>query len=346
MRRRILALTAVMLLTLAGCVQEEPFRLARTPGSEPAPVASPGSLPAPSPPPEPPPDPAPAPAAPLPPLPPAPAGDEVRALITPTGVVVPVLGRRGDGFLVRTPCAGEAVVGGGTPLTGATVVLDPGHGGVETGAVGDNGLTEAAVNLAVTELTRDLLEAAGATVVLTRTADYRVALGPRGEIATRLQPRAFVSIHHNGDADGPTPRPGSETYFQIASPESRRLAGLVYEELVATFSRFEGVPWQADFDAGAKYRPNARGGDYYGILRRSAGVPAVLSEALFLSNPAEAALLARPDVQMAEAEGLARAVARFLTTADPGSGFVEPYPRTEPAGPGGGTQGCKDPPLE
>lgn len=343
MRRRILALTAVMLLALAGCVQEEPFRLARTPGSEPAPVPDPGSPPAPSPPPEPPPAPAPAP---LPPLPPAPVGDEVRALITPTGVVVPVLGRRGDGFLVRTPCAGEAVVGGGTPLTGATVVLDPGHGGVETGAVGDNGLTEAAVNLAVTELTRDLLEAAGATVVLTRTGDYRVALGPRGEIATRLQPRAFVSIHHNGDADGPSPRPGSETYFQIASPESRRLSGLVYEELVAAFSRFQGVPWQADFDAGAKYRPNARGGDYYGILRRSAGVPAVLSEALFLTNPAEAALLARPDVQMAEAEGLARAVARFLTTADPGSGFVEPYPRTEPAGPGGGTQGCEDPPLE
>ncbi|MDP8988265.1 MAG: N-acetylmuramoyl-L-alanine amidase, partial [Actinomycetota bacterium] len=286
------------------------------------------------------------PPAPLPPLPPAAPGDEVRALVTGTGVVVPVLARRGGALLVRTPCAREAVVAGGTPLFGATVVLDPGHGGVERGAVGVNGLTEAAVNLAVAELTRDLLEAAGATVVLTRTADYRVALGPRAEIATNLQPRAFVSIHHNAEADGPAPRPGTETYFQIASPESRRLAGILYEELVATFSRFEGVPWQADTDAGAKYRPNARGGDYYGILRRSAGVPAVLSEALFLSNPAEAALLARPEVQRAEAEAIARAVARFLTSDDPGSGFVEPYPRTERAGPGGGTQGCEDPPLE
>jgi N-acetylmuramoyl-L-alanine amidase len=345
MRRRILALTAVVLLALAGCSPPEASRLARSPASTPAPAPSRPPEPAPEPPPPAPPSPPPAPA-PLPPLPPAPPADEVRALVTPTGVVVPVLGRRGEGFLVRTPCAREAVVAGGTPLTGATVVLDPGHGGVETGAVGDNGLTEAAVNLAVTELTRDLLEAAGATVVLTRTADYRVALGPRAEIATRLQPRAFVSIHHNGDADGPSPRPGSETYFQIASPESRRLSGLVYEELVAAFSRFQGVPWQADSDAGAKHRPNARGGDYYGILRRSAGVPAVLSEALFLTNPAEAALLARPDVQVAEAEALARAVARFLTTADAGTGFVEPYPRTQPAGPGGGTQGCEDPPLE
>jgi N-acetylmuramoyl-L-alanine amidase len=340
MRRRVLALAAVLVLVAAGCAREEPNGLARSAAGGPAPVPSTVSPPASPPPPEP------APLPPLPLLPAAPPTEEVRALVTPTGVVVPVLGRRGGGFVVRTPCAREAVVGGGTPLTGATVVLDPGHGGVETGAVGDNGVTEAAVNLAVAVLTRDLLEAAGATVVLTRTADYRMALGPRAEIATRLQPRAFVSIHHNGEPDGPAPRPGSETYFQIASPESRRLAGLVYEELVATFSRFDGVPWQADLDAGAKYRTNARGGDYYGILRRSAGVPAVLSEALFLTNPAEAALLARPDVQQAEAEGMARAVARFLTTDDTGSGFVEPYPRTQPAGSGGGTQGCEDPPLE
>lgn len=325
---------------VAGCSESEPVRLSRSPDTDPAPGPPTGAPTPPAPPPAPPP------AAPLPALPPPAPGDEVRALVTGTGVVVPVLARRDRGFLVRTPCAREAVVGGGTPLFGATVVLDPGHGGVETGAVGVNGLTEAAVNLAVAELTRDLLEAAGATVVLTRTADYRVALGPRAEIANNLQPRAFLSIHHNAEADGPAPRPGTETYFQIASPESRRLAGVLYEELVATFSGFEDVPWQADSDAGAKYRPNSRGGDYYGILRRSAGVPAVLSEALFLSNPAEAALLARPEVQQAEAEAIARAVARFLTGDDPGSGFVEPYPRTERAGPGGGTQGCVDPPLE
>ncbi|HEX8581771.1 MAG TPA: hypothetical protein VF640_05570, partial [Acidimicrobiales bacterium] len=65
----------------------------------------------------------------------------------------------------------------------------------------------------------------------------------------------------------------------------------------------------------------------------------------FLSNPPEADLLARPEVQEAEAAAVARAVGRFLTTDDPGSGFVEPYPRTEPAGPGGGATGCVDPPL-
>jgi hypothetical protein len=133
-------------------------------------------------------------------------------------------------------------------------------------------------------------------------------------------------------------------WHQVDDPTSRRLAGLVQEEVAAAFAAYEGVAWQADRDAGAKARRRARGDDYYGVLR-DAGVPAVISEALYLSNPAEAALLARPEVQQAEADALARAVARFLTTDDPGSGFVEADPRPEAAGPGGGAAGCVDPPL-
>ena len=181
--------------------------------------------------------------------------------------------------------------------------------------------------------------------MLTRTNDVRMTLDVRGELVNALRPRAFVSIHHNGGADEPSAKPGSETWAQYADPEARRLGGLVYEELLGAFRAYDGVAWVADRDAGAKYRLNGRGQDYYGILRRTVGIPAVLSEALFLSNPPEAQLLTRPDVQEAEAAALARAVTRFLTTADPGSGFVEPYPRTEPAGPGGGGGGCVDPPL-
>ena len=74
-------------------------------------------------------------------------------------------------------------------------------------------------------------------------------------------------------------------------------------------------------------------------------MPAVLSEAAFISNAPEEALLVDPAFQAAEAEAFTRAVVRFVTTQDPGSGFVEPYPRTAPAGPGGGAEGCVDPPL-
>jgi hypothetical protein len=123
------------------------------------------------------------------------------------------------------------------------------------------------------------------------------------------------------------------------------MAGLIWEELVTAFSAYD-IAWVADTDHGAKYRPANDGGDYYGILRRTAGVPAVLSEAAFITNPPEEALLADPAFQDVEAEAITKAVVRFLTTQEAGGGFVEPYPRTTPAGPGGGADGCIDPPLQ
>ena len=281
---------------------------------------------------------------PLPALPAAVPAPDPRGLVTSTGVVVPVLGTTAGGLRVRTPCGATAVVAGGTPLFGATVVLDPGHGGDEPGALGEGGLREADLNLAVAQRAADRLTAAGATVVLTRTRDLRMTLTTRALLATRLAARAFVSVHHNADPDGPSERPGTEVWHRVDHPASRRLAGLVQEELAGTFAGYDRVAWQADRDAGAKARRRSRGDDYYGVLR-DAGVPSVISEALFLSNPAEAALLARSEVQQAEADALARAIARFLTTDDPGSGFVDAYPRPEAAGPGGGATGCVDQPL-
>lgn len=273
-----------------------------------------------------------------------PADGVARAVVTPTGVVLAVQSDRRDGtFLATSPCGVDVVVGG-TPLSGATVVLDPGHGGEEPGAVGPAGVTEKEVNLAIAQEAKRQLELLGATVVLTRTSDYRITLASRAAIVQSLQPPLFISVHHNAEPDEVRQTPGAETYFQIASPDSRRAAGLLYEEIVAAFSAYD-IDWVADFDAGAKYRPRSNGGDYYGILSRTAGVPAVLSEAAFISNPPEEALLADPAFQAVEAAAIARTALRYLTTADPGSGFVEPYPRTQPAGPGGGATGCTDPPL-
>jgi len=71
----------------------------------------------------------------------------------------------------------------------------------------------------------------------------------------------------------------------------------------------------------------------------------VLSEAAFISNPPEEQLLRDPAFLHVEATALAKAVTRFVSSQDAGSGFVTPYPRTEPAGGGGGPEGCTDPTL-
>ncbi len=276
----------------------------------------------------------------------SPAGPAPKALVTSTGVVVPVLGRQGDGLLVGTPCGATTVLNRGTPVNG-TVVLDAGHGGVEPGAVGPNGLTEATLNLAVTGFTRQALEAAGVQVVLTRAGDYRITLEARAKIVNTIKPKAFVSIHHNAEPDGPRDGPGSETYYQTmgsSTAESKRLSGLIYEEIVNALSQYK-IAWVADTDAGAKYRKSATGDDYYGIIRRTQGTAASLAELAFISNPPEAELLAKPDVQKVEGDAVARAILRFLNTKDPGSGFTEPYPRETPAGGGGGRSNCRDPAL-
>lgn len=284
--------------------------------------------------------------APAPRLPPGPSTAEVRALVTPTEVVVPVYGGGPGAWQVGTPCGGRATIPAGTPIHGATVVLDPGHGGDEAGASGENGLVEKDLNLAVAHLAKRALEREGATVVLTRLGDHRVTLQARSALVQRLRPPVFVSIHHNGGADGRSDRPGTEVYYQHADAGSKRLAGLVYEEVLGVFADEPGITWHANVDAGAKYRLNSRGGDYYGILRGTNGVTGVLSEALFLSSsPSEAELLARPDVQAAEAEAITRAIRRFMLGTAPGSGFVEPIARATPAGPGGGGTGCVEPPL-
>jgi N-acetylmuramoyl-L-alanine amidase len=254
---------------------------------------------------------------------------------------------------VVTPCENHVWVNmaDGHVEKTADVVIDPGHGGPESGAVGPGGLREKDLNFAVAQMTLEALKAEGITVALARTGDYRQTLGSRVAVATAMDPKAFVSIHHNAAPDEHRASPGVETYYQTGKDvpadrktASRRLAGLIYEEVFKALSAYQ-ADWAADRDAGTKYRLGDSGNDYYGILRISAigGVVGTLAELAFVTNPTEETLLQRDDVRRAEAGAVARGIVRFLRTNDPGTGFIEPYPRTEPAGGGGGSQGCVDP---
>lgn len=270
-----------------------------------------------------------------------PANTRLRA-----GVLVPVTAIENGWANITTPCSLSRwmPVDEGVGLAKPEVVLDPGHGGGEPGAVGQGGLQEKVVNMDVANKTKAALAVAGVPAHLTRTEDFRATIGFRVAVANAVKPVVLVSIHHNADPDGPLPKPGTETFYQFRSADSKRLSGIVYEEVVKDLSPL-GAQWVGDTDAGAKWRLNSRGGDYYGILRQSgeAGVIAILAELAFLSNPSEEALLGREDVRAIESEALARAIVRYRSTNDPGSGFTTPYERRTPAGPGGGTAGCVDP---
>ncbi len=235
----------------------------------------------------------------------------------------------------------------GKPLEGATVVLDPGHGGADPGTVGVNGIKEAHVNLAVAEAARFALEAEGISVVLTRTADYLVTERSVAAIVTALSPAAFVSIQHNGGPADASDEPGTSVFYQARSEPSRRLAGLLYEQVTRVFASIGRVGWHGGGIAGAQYLLDQTGQDYYAVLRETPVAPSALLEGLFLSaSQAEADLMARSEVQRAEGRAVARAVQRFLHTDSPGSGFVKAFPPpAHHAAHRGNTSACVDPPL-
>ena len=263
----------------------------------------------------------------------------------PDDVLLPVVGEFAGSTVVSSTCGREVVYEGGTSVYASgddpiDVVLDPGHGGPEPGAVGANGLIERDLNLLVTSHAKLALEELGHSVALTRRQDLHMPIRQRSAIVRALNPRAFVSIHHNGGAVKRSDTPGTETFHQVDQPESRRLAGLLFEEVQAVFTDY-WVPWVHTYHQGASARLRESRTDTYGVLRMTRGVPAAIVEGLYLSNPPEAELLALPEVQRAEGRAIARAIDRFLTTSDPGSGFKAPF--HDPHTTGTGTaRGCVD----
>jgi N-acetylmuramoyl-L-alanine amidase len=294
------------------------------------------------------------------------------------GLVMAVEDRRNDRLLLRTMCdttawvhsgdveftptAEPIAVGPGASFADAVVIIDPGHGGVNRGAQGPTGLREEVVNLDIARRARDLLEQphsvdwqtgiiypgdaipAVGRVWVTRTegpegADYEAGLLFRATLAGQAGAAALISIHNNAGPDGPFDGPGSEAFYMFKDPLSRRLGGLLVEEMRRSFADFD-VAWKGDLDAGAKYRLQEDGEtDYYGILRRAL-VPSVIAEGAFISSEPEERLLATPEFRQAYADAIYRALVRFVTTDDPGSGFTTPYRRTTPVGSGDARPTC------
>lgn len=153
----------------------------------------------------------------------------------------------------------------GKILSGRIIVIDPGHGGTDTGAVGKF-VRESELNLKVALYLREMLEECGATVVMTRASDIDVDLKYRADLANRVDGDLFVSIHFNSMPNSP------ESDFSIAyySSYSADYARNVASYLIETFRKYVGT----NGDAGP--------GQVY--VMRAVKIPAILGEPCVISN--------------------------------------------------------------
>jgi len=230
------------------------------------------------------------------------------------------------------------------------VIIDPGHGGSETGASGPHGLLEKTVNFDISVRTVNWLQERGVSALMTRTADYRVPIRTRGEFTRLLQPKVFISIHHNGGPANPIDEPGTEIFHQWQNDDSKRLGGLLFDEI---FTALDAVPGDHDFEGTnahhTQWRLNSDGdADLYGVLRRSAeaNVVGVLTEATFMNTAGEEAFLARAEVRQLEAEAIGRAIVRYLDGEQPANGsFDDGIIFQGTLADSGRVDGCEDPEM-
>jgi N-acetylmuramoyl-L-alanine amidase len=172
------------------------------------------------------------------------------------------------------------------------VIVDPGHGGKDPGAIGIGGLREKDVILPIAQQVASLLEQQGIQAVMTRTSDYFVDLAPRVTMAERANADLFVSIHAN--AVGPN-RPdvsGLETYYYS---NGQRLAQTIHNSILQSMD--------------VKNRGVRRARFY--VLRKSS-MPSVLVEVGFVTGREDAAKLSNPTYRSQMAQAIARGILQYI----------------------------------
>jgi len=215
------------------------------------------------------------------------------------------------------------------------IVIDPGHGGHDTGTIGPNGLEEKDLVLEVSRRLGKLLETRlGAEVVYTRKDDTFIPLETRTAIANQARADLFVSIHANSSHD--TAARGVETYYLnfTSSPEALEVAARenavseksIYElqDLVKKIALKEKIEESREFagdvqsslhsglamkspairDRGVKKAPF--------IVLIGANMPSILAEISFVSNPTDEHRLATSEYRERIAESLYRGIAKYV----------------------------------
>jgi N-acetylmuramoyl-L-alanine amidase len=222
-----------------------------------------------------------------------------------------------------------------TPQKEIRILIDPGHGGTDPGAIGKSGLMEKNVTLEIAKALKDLLKTTMPCVIkLTREKDETLSLASRTAMANAFGADLFISIHAN--ASRSRKARGIETYYldrssdrsarKVAAmenansedtvaetehlladvllgmkvPESQRLAKIIQSELVAAVAKKHG----SVRNLGVKRAP------FYVLT--GAVMPSVLVETAFISNAKEEQLLGSAAYRESVATAITGAVAKFL----------------------------------
>ena len=191
------------------------------------------------------------------------------------------------------------------------ILIDPGHGGIDGGAVSKNGVSEKNINLAIGLMLKKNLENLGYKAEMTRTEDKSLNLenksvrlsksedlSARCELIKTTKCNAFVSIHLNKFHDNSSF--GAQVWYAPNSGSSK-LAHIIQQNIVA------------DVDP-KNYRKEKGAGDDYRVLRHNGEVPSVIVECGFLSNPTDEKNLQEKDYQEKIAKSIAKSLKEYLDT--------------------------------
>ena len=184
-----------------------------------------------------------------------------------------------------------------TGVRGKKIVIDPGHGGNDSGAIGPSGVMEKTVTLRVSLVLRELLENEGAIVLMTRETDKEVAekgkyatdveeLKSRCDLANDNDADIFVSIHADSFSK-PTARGTTGYYFGKATNDSQKLADCIRKALIAQIKTPSRGTQPCNF-----------------YVVRNSEMPATLVELAFISNPEEERLLNSDEGVLKAAQGI------------------------------------------
>ena len=186
------------------------------------------------------------------------------------------------------------------------VVIDAGHGGADPGKVGINGAEEKTINLQIALCLKELLEAEGIEVVLTRTDDEGLYsegadnkkvedMRKRCEIIQKADPVFTVSIHQNSYPEEYVK--GAQTFYYGKSSEGKELAETIQASLIERLD--------------PENHRTAKANESYYLLKRTP-TPTVIVECGFLSNSQEAELLITEEYQKKVAFAIHMGVLQYL----------------------------------